>query len=225
MIVGQRKPLAEIGKMISDYERVLILGCGTCVSVCLAGGDKEVATLASALRIADRAAGKVRSFTEDTVKRQCEWEYLDQVADRVTAADVVVSLACGIGVQALAEHFPTTPILPGLNTSFLGMPQELGVFSERCAACGDCILYLTAGICPIARCAKSLLNGPCGGSQNGRCEVSADTPCAWQLIIDRLTALGQLEKLEEIVPPKDWSTSFAGGPRRIVIAELVKSGG
>ena len=212
MIVGQQKPVAEIRKMISDYERVLILGCGTCVTVCFAGGDKEVSILASSLRI--RSKGK--TYDEYTVKRQCEWEFLDEIKDRIAEADAVLSLACGIGVQALAERFPTKPILPGLNTSFLGMPQEYGIFTERCAACGDCILYLTGGICPIARCAKSLLNGPCGGSQNGHCEISADTPCAWQLIIERLTALGQLDRLEEIAPVKDWSTSSAGGPRRII---------
>ncbi len=212
MIVGQQKPVAEIRKMVSDYEKVLILGCGTCVTVCFAGGDKEVSILASSLRI--RSKGK--TYDEHTVKRQCEWEFLDEIEDRIAEADAVLSLACGIGVQALAERFPTKPILPGLNTSFLGMPQEFGVFSERCAACGNCILYLTGGICPIARCAKSLLNGPCGGSQNGRCEISADTPCAWQLIIERLTALGQLDRLDEIAPVKDWSTSSAGGPRRII---------
>jgi len=212
MIVGQRKPLAEIRKMISDYEKVLILGCGTCATVCFAGGDKEVAVLASSLRI----LGKGKTYDEHTVKRQCEWEFLDEIGDEIAEADAILSLGCGIGVQALAERFPTKPVLPGLDTSFLGMPQEYGIFTERCAACGNCILYLTGGICPIARCAKSLLNGPCGGSQNGRCEISADTPCAWQLIIERLTALGQLDRLEEIAPVKDWSTSSAGGPRRIV---------
>jgi len=212
MIIGQQKPLAEIRKMISDYEKVLILGCGTCATVCFAGGDKEVAVLASSLHIRDKG----KTYHEQTVKRQCEWEFLDQIGDEIAEADAVLSLGCGIGVQALAERFPTKPVLPGLNTSFLGMPQEYGIFTERCAACGNCILYLTGGICPIARCAKSLLNGPCGGSQNGRCEISADTPCAWHLIIERLTALGQLDKLEEIAPVKDWSTSSAGGPRKIV---------
>lgn len=216
MIVAKQKPLEEIREMIDGYEKILVLGCGTCVAICFAGGDSEVGILASSLRMADKISGGNRVFNEYTVKRQCEWEFLDEVEDKIAEADVVLSLGCGIGVQALAERFPATPILPGLNTSFLGMPQEQGIFSERCAACGDCILDLTGGICPIARCAKSLLNGPCGGSQNGRCEISADTPCAWQLIIDRLTALGQLDKLEEIAPPKDWSTSSAGGPRRIV---------
>jgi len=110
--------------------------------------------------------------------------------------------------------------VPGLNTTFMGMPVEHGVFEERCQACGDCILGLTAGICPIARCSKQLLNGPCGGSQRGRCEVNPDIPCAWQLIYDRMAARGQLERLLEIQPPKNWSTSRDGGPRRIIREDL-----
>jgi len=220
MIIGQQKPLDEIRRAIADYKRVLVLGCGTCVTICLAGGEKEVAILASTLRTADRMDGKERVIMEHTVKRQCEWEFLDEIADRVKEADAVLSLACGIGVQALAERFALLYVLPGLNTSFMGMPQEAGVWVEQCVACGDCILGLTAGICPIARCAKSLLNGPCGGSQGGRCEISPESPCAWQLIYERLSALGMLDRLEEIQPPKDWSRSNTGGPRKIVREEV-----
>ena len=126
-----------------------------------------------------------------TVQRQCEWEYLDEIAQQVGEVDVVLSLGCGIGVQAMAEHFPNAWIVPGLNTSFLGLPTEQGVWAERCAACGDCILGLTGGICPIARCSKSLLNGPCGGSENGHCEINAEVPCAWQLIVRSLVEHGQ----------------------------------
>jgi len=110
--------------------------------------------------------------------------------------------------------------VPGLNTSFLGLPEKQGVWAERCAACGNCILDKTAGICPIARCAKSLLNGPCGGSQGGRCEIDPQVECAWQLIYDRLQAREELELLEEIIPPRDWSTNRDGGPRRIIREDL-----
>lgn len=215
MIVGQQKPLEEIEQSIAPYKKVLVLGCGTCVTICFAGGEKEVAILASMLRMKDSMAGQNRDIVEHTVKRQCEWEYLDEAADQIKGADCVLSLGCGVGVQAIAERFPDILVLPGLNTSFLGLPQEAGVWSERCAACGNCILEYTAGICPFARCAKGLLNGPCGGSVKGRCEISPQVPCAWQLIIERLSRLGLLDRLEEIVPPRDWRTSFAGGPRRI----------
>ena len=220
MIVGEQKPLAEIKSMLKGLHRVLVAGCGTCVTVCMAGGEKEVGILASALRMATRLDGDGIECDEVTVQRQCEWEYLDPLAERLPHYDAVLSLACGIGVQAMAERFPDARVLPGLNTTFLGMPPEQGIWEERCQACGQCILDRTGGICPIARCSKQLLNGPCGGSQGGKCEVNDDTPCAWQLIYDRMNALGQLERLLEVQPPKDWSAARHGGPRRIVRDDL-----
>jgi len=220
MIIGQQKPVEEIWDMVRGHNKILLLGCGTCVTVCFAGGEKEVATLASTLRLSARKQGMDKTFSELTIKRQCEWEFLDEVAEEIQGAEAILSLGCGIGVQAIAERFPEVIVYPGLNTTFMGLPQEQGFWSERCLACGDCLLDLTAGICPIARCAKSLLNGPCGGSVGGRCEVSPETPCAWQLIYNRLSALGQLHRLEQIQPPKDWSSSQAGGPRRIVREDL-----
>ena len=219
MITGKQKELAELSRIIAPYKRVLVLGCNTCTAICFAGGEKEVATLASSLRIMGQREGSKKLFTEHTVKRQCEWEFLDGLTPVLQGVDAVLSLACGIGVQAMAERFPDVPALPGVDTCFMGMPVEPGVWSERCLACGDCILDVTAGICPITRCAKSLLNGPCGGSVAGRCEL-ADIPCAWQLIYDRLAALGLLGRLDEIQPIKDWSTSHAGGPRKIVREDL-----
>ncbi len=221
MIVAEQKPLDEIKSMIADYQKILILGCGTCVTVCFAGGEKEVSILASALRMASRLDGQDKEFIEATVLRQCEYEYNEEVADLIKEADVVLSLACGIGVQTMNEQFPEKLTLPGLNTKFLGQPIEQGVWDERCLACGNCVLAKTAGICPITRCSKSLLNGPCGGSQNGKCEVNPEIDCAWQLIYDRLKALGKLELMMEIEPPKDWSTSHTGGgPRKIVREDL-----
>jgi len=220
MIVAQQKPLDEIKNLIGDAQKVLVLGCGTCVTVCFAGGAREAAIVASSLRMATKLDGKPKEVTDLTVQRQCEWEYLDTVAEQVKEADIILSLGCGIGVQAIAEHFPDKWVVPGLNTAFLGLPTEQGVWAERCAACGNCILGLTGGICPIARCSKSLLNGPCGGSENGHCEIDPEVPCAWQLIYDRLMAMGKLDALLEIQPPKNWRTSRDGGPRRIVREDL-----
>lgn len=220
MIVAEQKTLEEIKGLIGEAEKVLVLGCGTCVTVCFAGGEREAAIVSSSLRMSTKLDQTPKEVTHQTVQRQCEWEYLDQVADQVKEADVVLSLGCGIGVQAIAEHFPNTWVVPGLNTSFLGLPTEQGVWDERCAACGDCILGLTGGICPIARCSKSLLNGPCGGSENGHCEIDVNTPCAWQLIYDKLSSQNRLEVLMELQPPKNWSTSRDGGPRKIVRQDL-----
>ncbi|MFQ5885894.1 MAG: methylenetetrahydrofolate reductase C-terminal domain-containing protein [Anaerolineae bacterium] len=220
MIVGEQKPLDEIKNMIDGHKKVLIVGCGTCVTVCFAGGEKEVGILASALRMKSKLDSEEITIDEATVQRQCEWEYLDAMGEEIEAHDLVLSLGCGIGVQAIAERFPNARVVPGLNTSFLGLPEKEGVWAERCAACGNCMLDKTAGICPIARCAKSLLNGPCGGSQGGRCEIDPQVECAWQLIYDRLQARGELELLEEIIPPRDWSTNRDGGPRRIIREDL-----
>ncbi len=215
MIVGEQKSLEEIRELIAGHKKVLVLGCGTCVTVCFAGGEKEVGILASALRMAERLAGSEAEITEATVQRQCEWEYLDAIVEQIQAADVVLSLACGIGVQAIAQRFPDVWVVPGLNTTFLGLPEREGLWVERCQACGNCLLATTGGICPIARCSKTLLNGPCGGSQHGKCEIDDETDCAWQLIYDRLAHLGKLDLIMAVERPKDWTTSRDGGPRRI----------
>lgn len=220
MIIAERKPLAEIQGLLAGRKRVLLLGCGTCVTVCMAGGEKEVGILAAELRMARQLAGEPVETVEDTVQRQCEWEYLDAVAGKVQAADTVLSLACAIGVQAIAERFPKVRVVPALNTSFLGLPTEHGVWKERCQACGNCLLGKTGGVCPVARCSKSLMNGPCGGSQRGKCEVNPEIDCGWQLIYDRLAALGELDTMLEIEPPRDWRTSRDGGPRKIVREDL-----
>ncbi len=220
MIVAEQKSLAEIKSELGDAQNVLVLGCGTCVTVCFAGGEREAAIVASSLRMATKLDGDDKQVTHVTVQRQCEWEYLDQVTEQVKGADIILSLGCGIGVQAIAEHFPEKWVVPGLNTTFLGIPTEQGVWSERCAACGDCILDLTGGICPIARCSKSLLNGPCGGSEDGHCEIDPDIPCGWQLIFDRLSSMDKLENIYAIRAPKDWQKSRDGGPRKIIREDL-----
>jgi len=141
---------------------------------------------------------------------------LRESAKDIEAADSILAMTCAFGVQTITLY-TNKPVYPALNTLFVGKEETPGHFIEVCMQCGNCILAKTVGICPLVRCAKSLLNGPCGGSVKGRCEISPDIPCAWQMIYDRLAALGQLDKLEEILPPRDWSTSREGGPRRITI--------
>jgi ferredoxin len=220
MIIAEQKPLQEIKSLVGNAKDILVVGCGTCVTVCFAGGSREAAILASSLRMSSKLDNCEISINDVVVQRQCEWEYLDEIANQVKDVDLVVSLGCGVGVQAMVEHFPKAWVVPGLNTKFLGLPTEQGVWVERCAACGDCVLGLTGGICPIARCSKSLLNGPCGGSEDGHCEVSAEIPCAWQLIYDRLASMDKLEVLLDLQSPKNWRTSRDGGPRKIVRQDL-----
>lgn len=216
MIVAEQKPIAEIKDTLLSYEKVLVLGCGTCVKTCFAGGEDEVAVLASALRLACKMEGQPIDIEEATVERQCENEFIQEAAPAVGRNDAVLSLACGAGIQAIARCFEKTPVLPGVNTTFIGALQRPGVFTEECSGCGNCQLAIFGGICPVTRCAKKLLNGPCGGSRNGECEVNADTDCAWHLIIERLGSLGQLKNLRIYVPPKNWQPSQSGGPRKLV---------
>jgi len=216
MIVAERKPVAEIKNSLAPYDKVLILGCGTCVKTCFAGGEDEVAVLASALRLALKQSGQQLRFEELTVERQCEDEFIQEAGPAVGRNAAVLSLACGAGVQALARRFAAVPVLPGVNTTFIGVLEKPGLFTEECAGCGDCQLATFGGICPFTRCAKKLLNGPCGGSRQGRCEVHPDTDCAWHLIIERLNALGQMDRLKTYVPPKSWNRSLAGGPRKLI---------
>ena len=217
MIVAEQKPIEEIKGFLEGCKRVLVLGCGTCVTVCLAGGEREVGILGSAVRMSLKLIGRGNVVVDEcTIERQCEDAFIDILAGRVGDYDAICSLGCGAGVQALARRFVKTPLLPGVNTTFIGVLEKQGVFTEECAGCGDCKLAIFGGICPVTRCAKKLLNGPCGGSQNGKCEVNPETDCAWQLIIERLRILGQMDNLRIYVPPKNWQTSLSGGPRKMV---------
>jgi len=220
MIVAERKPIEEIIGFVKDCKKIIIAGCNECVTVCYAGGKKEVGILASALKMAFMKDGKELEVKEVTLERQCDHEYLEEIRDIIDEYDAVVSLACGVGVQFMAEKYPRTLVFPGVNTSFMGVTEERGVWSERCQGCGQCILGQTAGICPISRCAKRLLNGPCGGSTNGKCEINKELDCVWQLIIDRLKELGRLDDYDKLIPIKDWSTERAGGPRKVVREDL-----
>jgi ferredoxin len=215
MIVADKKPIDEIIEEIKDRKNILILGCNECVTVCEAGGQKEAGILASALRMYFLNRGNEVKIDEVTLERQCDHEYLEEIRDTIDRYDAVVSLACGVGVQFMAEKYRTTPVYPGVNTCFLGATEERGLWTERCQACGSCLLATTGGICPIARCAKRLLNGPCGGSTAGKCEINQEVDCAWQLIVDRLKALEKMEDYEKLAPIKDWSTDRAGGPRKV----------
>lgn len=224
MIVAEQKPLEQLRRMITPYEKVLVLGCGTCMTVCNAGGEREVSFVDSALRLAQSKDGNgTHTFSEFTVKRQCDPEFLEALTDKVGGVDAILSLGCGIGVQAVAERFPDTPVLPGVNTSFMGMAKEWGVWDERCAACGDCRLEDTGGICPVTRCTKGILNGPCAGTKKGKCEANKDADCAWVLIYQRLERLQQLDKMRRYYPPRNFRP--LPRPRRLSTKANSSAGG
>lgn len=212
MIIAEQKTLAEIQDMVSPYRKILLAGCGTCTAFCSAGGSEEVDKLADTLL----SENKDIVIDKTTIPRQCATKFIDRLENKVGHCEVILSMACGNGVQAVASRFPDKPVLPALNTQFIGVEKEPGVWTENCMACGDCILWRTGGICPVARCAKSLLNGACGGASEGKCEVSKDRPCAWQEIYHALKRLNMLHYLKEKPQVKDWPVH----PGRVVREDL-----
>ena len=216
MIVAEQKPFQEIYESVREHQKILVLGCGTCVTVCMAGGEREVGILASQIRLAAQKEDRHPEVVEHTITRQCDKEFFDEtVSAKIRESDAILSVGCGVGVQHVVELFPDSRVHPGLNTQFFGANLEQGLWAERCAGCGECVLDAFEGICPIARCSKSLMNGPCGGSSNGMCEVDPEhTECAWQLIYERMKKLNKLDKLMDYQPPKNWSKDRHGGPRR-----------
>ncbi|MBW1708319.1 MAG: methylenetetrahydrofolate reductase C-terminal domain-containing protein [Deltaproteobacteria bacterium] len=220
MIVGERKPLDEILEMVKDAKKILIVGCKGCVTVCNAGGTKEVGILAATLRLARLKEDNPIEIDEMTLERQCDPEYIEILEERAANYDIILSMACSIGPQYISEKFPEAIVYPALNTCFMGGAQEHGVWAEFCQACGDCKIHLFGGYCPIARCSKSLLNGPCGGSADGKCEVDKEIDCVWHLIVNKLMKQGKLDQLTQVKPLKNWTTSRDGGPRKIVREDL-----
>jgi hypothetical protein len=216
MIVAEWKPIEELLENLADRKKILLVGCATCTAECAAGGEREVETLAPLLKLAFARQGKKLEVVTKTIERQCEWEFVEELVKLVPGVDAILSLACGIGVQALAERFPELTVYPGVNTTALSIREKPGLWTARCEACGDCVLDETFGICPVARCAKSLLNGPCGGTRkDGKCEVDENIDCAWTLIFERAKQRGRLNDLLKLKKAKNWSRSRHGGPSRI----------
>lgn len=204
MVIAEIKPFEKIKEMLKGYRKVLNTGCGGCSAVCLAGGQKEVDTLNTKLNLsfqADHAPVQVDGFT---VERQCEPQFIREFDRMVDKYDAILSMACGAGVQFMAERYPNKPVLPAVNSVFVGVNRDIGWYEERCRCCGDCVLGETGGICPVTLCAKGLFNGPCGGPQGESCECSTDTPCAWVAIYKRLKAQNRLEDITKIREPRDW---------------------
>lgn len=223
MIVASQKPIEEIKTFLTahGHRRPLVLGCATCVTVCNAGGQREVETLASLLRLSEQ----FDDVAELTIERGCDTEFYDDadLAQRIDACDAVVSMACGVGVQLAARRYGTLPVYPALNTQFMGINEGAGEWTEACLGCGDCKLGELGGVCPVTKCSKSLCNGPCGGSDDGMCEVDPDTiECGWAMILDRLSAIDQADVLQAVRPPRDWSKMHDGRPRKLIREDLAE---
>ena len=220
MIVAKRKPFEEIKGMLKGYKRVLTVGCGTCVAVCLAGGEKEVDVLNAELEMSLKLDDNPIELGAATIERQCDREYLEALDESVGDYDAILSMACGAGVQFLAERYPEKPVFPAVNTTFIGVNQDVGWYEERCRSCSSCVLGITGGICPVTMCAKGLFNGPCGGTNKGSCEINKDQPCAWYLIYERLEKQGRLDCIMEGQPVTAWENQV---PRTVIQPGYEKS--
>jgi len=209
MLYSEQKPFEELRGYFKGESSLFIVGCKGCAEGCQSGGEAQVKEIKDRL---EKEGKKVTGFTVIDMVCDHHLSRLKLAAHQkaVSEADSILVMTCGAGIQTIAE-LADRIVHPGCNTISMGGAHAEWKEAERCLECGDCLLEFTGGICPIARCSKHLLNGPCGGSKNGKCEVSADIPCAWQLIVERLTALGQLSRLEKIVPPKNWSVSLIAG--------------
>ncbi len=219
VIKGKRKPLEEIKSSIDAFNNILIVGCGGCVSVCLAGGQKETNTLKADLNMLYKQDKIRKGLKTFTIERQCNVQFLAELDEIVQEYDCLISMACGAGVQYLAERFGQKPVFPAINTDAIGVDRGVGIYEEQCRACGECVLAYTGGICPVTRCAKGLFNGPCGGTNKGMCEVDNDVPCAWHDIYERLKEQNRLDCILNIQTPMQWQNQV----QRTIVQEPYES--
>jgi ferredoxin len=214
MVKATRKPLQELFNTVKRYQRVLVVGCGGCTSVCLAGGQREVLELADELTQCARREHILQQYATFVTERQCNPEFLAELESRVENADCLVSLACGAGAGYMADVYPSVPVFPGLDTMFIGVDLDVGLYEERCRSCGQCVIGDTGGICPVTRCSKGVLNGPCGGTgDDGTCELGEGIHCAWHDIYERLKTQGRLANMMIVRPPMEWIDK---GPRKMI---------
>jgi hypothetical protein len=212
MLVSEQKPIEEILRYLDEENNVFLVGCKGCAEGFESGGEPQVMEMKQKLEQEGKTVtgfALIDMVCNQSLTRMKLIPY-KQVID---TSDAFLVLTCGSGVQSLSSVVDKL-VYPGCNTiSSVGGHAEWKE-AERCLECGDCVLAYTGGICPIARCSKSMSNGPCGGSEGGQCEVNPGIDCAWHLIVERLSKLGRLDKLETVIPPKDWSVSLTGGPPR-----------
>ncbi len=210
MVIAKLKELDEIKEMIKNYKRILNVGCAGCTAICLAGGQREVDIFNAKITESFKEDNLSIQFDGYTVERQCESDFIAELDDMVNNYDAIISMACGAGVQFVAERFTTKPVFPTLNTTFVGVNKDIGWFEEKCRFCRDCQLAYTGGICPITRCAKGIFNGPCGGTDNGKCEVDKNIPCAWYDIYERLKGQDRIDNISKIKPHMKWQNQIQG---------------
>ncbi|QXE18791.1 methylenetetrahydrofolate reductase C-terminal domain-containing protein [Clostridium sp. 001] len=211
MIISEKKSFDELLDYLKDSEKVIITGCSLCATTCKVGGEEEILEMKAKL---EKQGKKVLGYKilDPSCNLLKTRKDLKSLKAELKEADAVVSLSCGDGTQTVAK-LVKIPVYPGNNTMFIGEVERVGQYAEACKACGNCQLGWTGGICPITMCAKGLLNGPCGGARDGKCEVDPENDCAWILIYNKLKELGQLDNLKELRKPRDYQIN--AHPRKI----------
>ena len=201
MIITKQKTVEAVDAMIAPFPKLFVVGCGTCSTKCMSGGEEQVKEMVE--RLGDRVVGS--QVVEEPCDKRLNRRDLKEYREQIKEADAILVMSCGIGVQAISDYADKI-VLPASDTLFMGETERLGIFHNRCYACGDCILDETGGVCPITRCAKGLLNGPCGGTVDGKCEVGGyEEDCAWTLIYERLRDQNRMELFTVFRPPRDFS--------------------
>lgn len=211
MIISEKKPFEEILEYLKDSKKVIITGCSLCASTCKVGGEEEILAMKAKLeeKGIEVLGYKVLDPSCNLLKTKKDLKILKE---ELKEADAVISLACGDGTQTVAK-LVKNPVYPGNNTLFIGEMERIGQFVEACKACGNCQLGWTGGICPVTMCAKGLLNGPCGGARNGKCEVEPENDCAWIIIYNKLKEQNKLDNLSQIREPRDYQIN--AHPRKV----------
>jgi ferredoxin len=205
MIITKQK---EINKIINsiDGKSVFIIGCSECATLCHTGGEEEVKEMK---KILEKENIKVTGWVilDPACHLNNDRRMLKSHKDEIDKSEKILVLACGNGIQTVSELIDFQEIIPGTDTLFLGEIKRANQFEKRCNLCGECIQDLFEGLCPISRCPKKMLNGPCGGSIDGKCEINKDLDCIWQLIYDKLKSKNKINELDKLREPKDWSKS------------------
>ncbi|UCF91731.1 MAG: methylenetetrahydrofolate reductase C-terminal domain-containing protein [Desulfobacterales bacterium] len=198
--ITQPKPEEEIDRLLEGLSRIFIIGCGTCVTLTRTGGAPEVQAMEAKL------SDKGKLITGHTVVPvACDnltREFLNEFGPQINQADTLLIMTCAFGVQTIARQLYKT-VVPALNTMFIGKETAVGLFDEICTQCGTCIIGETGGICPVTNCHKGLLNGPCGGTNHGKCEIDINKDCVWTSIYNRLKELGRLDSMRRYQPPRN----------------------
>jgi len=211
MIITEKKDYKKILSSLKGHDNIYVIGCGRCATSCSTGGEEQVAEIIKKLK----ADGK-KIIGSCVIEAPCDERLVAKFSRaekaKIAKADALLVLGCGAGVQTVSDVI-RLPTYPALESIFLGKTKTLGRFYELCVMCGDCALEETGGICPVARCSKHLLNGPCGGSHKGKCEVDQNLDCAWYLIFERLKELKQFDRVKKYQKPKDYSKVIR--PRKV----------